>query len=304
MPSDLYPPQDGDFVIQTDDAVLFGVHRLLLRLALPVMSDMFAIRRDQPTPGAFRFFCIVQRDNLSEYFFRGIVPIPEDSGTFQDLLSFIYPDKSSPAFTTLDGLLPVLSAAHKYQMNAVVDALQIQIMSKSISGNTLREALLYSDPLRVYVKAKEFDLGDLANAAANATLDINISTVPDPRSDLASMPAIWLWQLFNLREERGTWLLRKCGPRFFIANLDKNYQPGSYHAGLFRGVRCSCGEAEETTFKAIPATLLDTIRTYPCARAIRKIDFNIALECLRCGAAAAAHFNKICNEYEKAFGIF
>ena len=55
-PSELNSPQDGDFVIQTSDAVLFGVHRVLLSLSSPVMSDMFALgapMADQQTPGAF-----------------------------------------------------------------------------------------------------------------------------------------------------------------------------------------------------------------------------------------------------------
>ena len=58
--SELYSPQNGDFVIQTSDAVLFGVHRILLGLSSPVMSGMFALgapMADQPTPGAFLLFC-------------------------------------------------------------------------------------------------------------------------------------------------------------------------------------------------------------------------------------------------------
>jgi len=54
--SELYPLQNGDFVIRTSDAVLFGVHRVLLGLSSPVMSDMFALgatTATQPTPGAF-----------------------------------------------------------------------------------------------------------------------------------------------------------------------------------------------------------------------------------------------------------
>ena len=54
--SELYSPQSGDFVIQTSDAVLFGVHRILLGLSSPVMNDMFTFGApvdDQPTPGAF-----------------------------------------------------------------------------------------------------------------------------------------------------------------------------------------------------------------------------------------------------------
>jgi len=39
----VYPPQDGDTIIQASDNVLFGVHGLLLKLASPIMIDMLAI---------------------------------------------------------------------------------------------------------------------------------------------------------------------------------------------------------------------------------------------------------------------
>lgn len=83
-------------------------------------------------------------------------------------------------------------------MKVVVDALQTQLVSKMKSGQTYRGALLEDDPLRVFVKAKEFDLDDLANAVANATLNIDITVFPDTGSDLARMPAIWPWQLLEL----------------------------------------------------------------------------------------------------------
>jgi hypothetical protein len=53
--------------------------------------------------------------------------------------------------------------------------------------------------LKVFIKVKESELGDLANAVAKATP--NISTIPDTQSDLARMPALWLWHLLNLRKE-------------------------------------------------------------------------------------------------------
>ena len=124
--------------------------------------------------------------------------VSEDSVKFQDLLSLTYPDKTKTLFTSLDTLLPVLRAASGYQMKVVVDALQTQLMSKIMTRQTYREALLYDDPLRVFVKAKEFDLDDLANETANATVNIYITVVPDTGSDLVRMPAIWLWQLFEL----------------------------------------------------------------------------------------------------------
>ena len=305
-PSELYSPQNGDFVIQTSDAVLFGVHRLILTLSSPVMSDMFvlgATMAAQSTPGAFLLLpfdetlCLINFFNLT-------VSISEDSGTFQDLLSFIYPDKSSILFTSLDALLPVLSASIKYQMKAIVDALKAQIMSKSINENTYREALLYNDPLRVYVKAKELDLGDLVNAAANATLNVDITCTPDARSDLASMPAMWLWQLLDIRKERTNWLMRNCGSTFYVAWLGSEYKYVGRFSGRYPTFRCGCGVADDAVTKEIPAPLLDKIKAYPCPRAIRKIDFNVELNCLRCGAAAAAHFDRICTGYEAAFGMF
>lgn len=247
------------------------------------MSDMFALgaaRNDQLTP----------------------VSISEDSETFQNLLSFIYPDKTSTIFTSPDVLLPVLSAAGKYQMKAVLDALQTQIMSKSISGKSCREALLYIDPLTFYVKAKEFNLDDLANAAANATLNINLGAVPDARSDLARVPAIWFWQLLNLRTGRSAWLLQKCGSEFAIAN--SKYTSHIKYGSLYVPQACKCGQGPNQTSRGIPASLLDMVKANPCARAIRKIDFISVLQCLRCGTAASVHFSALCDEYEKEFGTF
>ena len=214
----------------------------------------------------------------------------------------MYPDKSSTLFTSLDALLPVLSAAFKYQMKVIVDALKAQIMFRSINGNTYREALLYDDPLRVYVKAKELDLGDLVNAAANATLNVDITCVPDTRSDLASMPVMWLWQLLDIRKERTNWLMTKCGSQFYVAWIDSQYKYAGNKYCYFQISQCGCGVTHTT--KDIPTPLLDKIKAYPCPRAIREIDFNVELKCLRCGAAATAHFNRICKEYEAAFGTF
>ena len=246
-----------------------------------------------------RFFCCRSTRHFFDYFFDPTVSISEDSETFLNLLSFIYPDKTSAVFTSLDALLPVLNAANKYQMRAVVDALKAQIMSTSVSGNTYREALLYDDPLRVYAKAKELNLGDLANAAASATLNIDITCLPDAHSHMASMPAMWLWQLLDIRKERTAWLL--AYHRYNTSFVRHTYQPCSF----FRAVQCGCGKTDNSISKEMPALLLDRIKANPCPRAIRKIDFiGVLNNCSQCGAAAAVHFNKICTEYEKRFGMF
>ena len=242
---------------------------------------------------------------MFDYFFYHTVSISEDSETFQNLLSFIYPDKSPTLFTSLGVLLPVLSAACKYQMKVVMDVLKMQITSRSISGNTYREPLLYDDPLRVYVKAKDFDLGDLVDAAVNATLSVDITRVPDPSSDLASMPAIYLWQLLDIRKERVNWLVKNCGSRFYIGSMDSQYQFTMDEDLLyFPPSRCRYVNDERELQKIIPISILDSIKANPCPRAIRKIDFQVELGCLRCGAAATAHFNRVCKKYEEEFGSF
>ena len=42
-PSEVYPPRDGDITIRTSDNILFGVHRFLLKLASPTISDILTI---------------------------------------------------------------------------------------------------------------------------------------------------------------------------------------------------------------------------------------------------------------------
>jgi len=78
--SKLYSPHSGDFLIQTSDAVLFGVHRILLGLSSPVMSDMFALgatTAPQTTPGAFLLlpfndetFCLITFSTVQSRFLK------------------------------------------------------------------------------------------------------------------------------------------------------------------------------------------------------------------------------------------
>ena len=57
------------------------------------------------------------------------------------------------------------------------------------------------DPLWVYAKAKYLGLDEVANAAANATLNIDITIRPQDNPDIADMPPSWLWDLLELRRE-------------------------------------------------------------------------------------------------------
>ena len=236
------------------------------------------------------------------------VTIAEDSTIFQDLLTFVYPDETPTVFSDLDALMPVLEAAAKYDMKAVTNALAGQLMSKRIDQGRHREALIYTDPLRVYAKAKQIGLVDLANAAANASLNINVYAVPAGIHEYGNMPASWLWELLDVREKRVQWWLTKLvNTQHPIACISGAYYyvgANSMHSIIGRVSSCNCGHNTSSDFRVIPDAIKDKIRSYPCARAVRKIDFCMELKCLRCGAALNASFKKLCDEYETAFGTF
>jgi len=230
--------------------------------------------------------------------------IVEDSEVFQNLLTFIYPDKPSTVFETLDELLPVLDAAAKYEMGAITDALARQLMSKLPMNQRHQEALLYDDPLRVYVKAKQLGLAGLASAAADASLNVNIYTTPVDIHRYDNMPASWLWQLLEMRQKRVNWWSTRI-QTYLVANMDNQYNTiTSSRAMTFRSVACNCGHNDISSQRPVPETTRERIKSYPCARAVREIDFAVELKCLRCGAAANGKFTQLCELYEAEFGTF
>jgi len=276
--SSLYPSPNGDLVIQTSDGVLFGVHSLLLKLSSSVMDDMLTVGSGRGD--------------------RTLVTITEDSAIFRDLLSFIYPDKAPARFTTLTSLMPVLDAAAKYDMKGVAQSLGAQLMT-----GVTEDALLYQDPLWVYIKAKQLDLTDLAKAAANATLTIDLGEAPY-KPEVANAPASWILELLTLRSKHSQWWSAEARQPIRIARMNSNYQRDHTSAAVYRQIACQCPQlgAADTIQPSTEAVL--KINERPCAKSVRKIDFNRTFGCLRCGAAATAHYNQVCQVYEKNFGKF
>ena len=241
--------------------------------------------------------------------FRGLiyraVTITEDSRIFQDLLTFIYPDKTPTVFSNLDVLMSVLDAATKYDMKAVTNALAGQLMSKRLDQGRHQEALIYTDPLRVYAKAKEFELVDLANAAANASLNLNSYATSAVMHKFGNMPASWAWELLDIRERRIQWWLAKIvHPIAFINSTYGYVGANGLQCINGRASNSNCGHNTTTDFRVIPVAIKEKIRSCPCAKAVRGIDFCVELKCLRCGAALNASFKKLCDEYDKEFGTF
>jgi len=293
-----YPSDKGDLIIQTSDGVLFGVHILLLRLSSSVMNDMLTVGR---SGGRGRETGGFARSGLCGCI--GLVhcepvTITEDSTIFRALLSFIYPNSVPTIFTGLTSLMPVLDAAAKYDMKGIQHSLGLQLMI-GVTGNTL----LYEDPLWVYYKAKQLDLTDLAKAAANATLTIDLGEAPR-RPDAANVPASWILELVTLRTKHSQWWKIKCQDSIPVANMDRQFHVTSARNAFYGPYNCQCPQINYPYKIDPPKGVVMKIMERPCARSVREIDFHQIIKCLRCGAAAMGHYREICLLYEAEFGKF
>ena len=196
--------------------------------------------------------------------------------------------------------MPVLDAAAKYGMDGVVEALSSQLMK-----GTTGDALMYQDPLWAYFKARQLDLADLAKAAANATLTIDIGqAAPIYRPEVANGSASWILELVSLRTEHSKWWAGWCLQEIPIARMNVEYELDSRATGYFRRTPCQCPQLQLTDTIKPPIGVVLKIMERPCAKSVREIDFNRLIGCLRCGAAAAAHYRNICLYYETQFGKF
>jgi len=308
--SALYPlGGDADFAMRTGDGVSFGLHHAILRRASLVMTNTLFVGDSKPdadsTPGTPALANLKLKLEINSYPGQ----IEEDSKTLEDLLSFIYPDRQAIVFEELDPFLNVLKAAAKYQMKVVINALTEQVRSSQLKGNVMYQPLIYKDPLRVCATAKHLAIERLFLIAREATLTVDIHQTT--RSEEASaMPASWLWDLEDTRRERRKWLIDFCETSTPVYSPDfasSHAYPRSRASFLDSEPKsdCRCSEdSPEYDDMAIPAHLLKTIKDFPCPKSIREIDFNMELECLRCGGAATAFFKRVCEDYEAKFGVF
>lgn len=181
-------------------------------------------------------------------------------------------------------------------MKGVIGSLSVQL-TKGMAG----DALMYQNPVWVYIKAKQLDLADLAGTAANATLTIDLSEAPrHPEVDNA--PASWVLELVKLRAQHSRWWSPQCNQPISISRMTRDYEP-TRGAAFYRRIACQCphNNSSGDTIKP-PTEVALKIMQRPCAKSVREIDFHQVLGCLGCGAAATAHYRKICLDYEKEYG--
>lgn len=138
----------ADAVLRTSDNVEFHVWKGILIEASPVFADMFEIS------GNSQHVSLSGGDDPSARTSLPSVTILEPSTVIDTLLRTCYP-LPRPTFASLDTLKPVLAAAHKYQMEGVLELLKEELSKHA-----------HLAPLRVYVIAMRFDRPDAAGVAA------------------------------------------------------------------------------------------------------------------------------------------
>jgi hypothetical protein len=121
-----------------------------------------------------------------------VLNVAETSAVFDPLLRFLYP-VPDPEVPTLDALVPLLCAAVKYDMVAVMHRLRVLLVSPTF---------LESAPLRVFAITSRFDLEEEAKVASKYTLRVRVLDVP-LCDDLRHISAYSYHQLLQLHRGRG-----------------------------------------------------------------------------------------------------
>jgi hypothetical protein len=112
-----------DVILQSSDLVDFHVHTSVLIASSPLYRDMFSL--PQPPNGAVP-------DALP------VVHLSEDAETLDSLISMLYPVPPEMPPSS-DGILALLAAALKYDMDAVQSSIRVEINRRELPSTTPTE---------------------------------------------------------------------------------------------------------------------------------------------------------------------
>lgn len=129
--------EGGDLTLQSLDGLDFSVYSLLLSLASPVFSDMFALGTKTK---------------------ENIIPVGETSEMLALMLKFIYP-LPSPPILSFDQLSKALHVADKYQLNGMKSRLREQLVMQPDHSSVS----MSDDPLRALAVASAHGLHEEAD---------------------------------------------------------------------------------------------------------------------------------------------
>ncbi|KAF9813663.1 hypothetical protein IEO21_05434 [Rhodonia placenta] len=148
-----FDKDDADVILRSSDNVDFHVYKVVLRMVSGIFHDLFSIPQPlHPHPN----------DIHPE---RGIplIPVPEDGKTLDCLLRLCYPTPDPEAVDDVDLLAAVFTAARKYDMEDAASRMKKSILQLGT------DASLHERTIRIYAKAIQLGLEDVAHAAAHAS---------------------------------------------------------------------------------------------------------------------------------------
>ncbi|KAH9893466.1 hypothetical protein C8Q73DRAFT_697031 [Cubamyces lactineus] len=144
----------ADLILRTSDNVAFLVRAGILAETSPVFHDMFALSKQTSAEDSREAKATPDTTSSPPASSPEVLEVPENSDTLDALLRICYPI-SNPAFHDLELVKPVLVAAHKYQMDIVLETV----------GTRLTE-FAREMPLRAYAIAIRYDMDAVARNAA------------------------------------------------------------------------------------------------------------------------------------------
>jgi hypothetical protein len=189
--SDDFPPDYGDFNIQSSDRVVFSFPRGVLSHVSPVFKDMYAF--DDPNTG---------NDQVP-------LVVTEDAATLTQLFLYLDPLKV-PAELTTDTIGPFLEVMMKYQIPDIQERLERIIIGKD--GQL--QGIYAEEPMLVLSLAEKFNLPKIGGIVMSYVVKAHRDRVFTTKYSLSSLT---IMQIMELRTERG----RKLSSRFFRFMEDK-----------------------------------------------------------------------------------
>ncbi|KAI0791439.1 hypothetical protein C8Q75DRAFT_758277 [Abortiporus biennis] len=179
--SETFDYSDADVIIRSNapNQVDFKVHKLILRLSSPFFESMFTLPKSP-----------LQKTSVDDSL--PIVDMSESSTILDKLFRMVYPIPD-PVFNNLDALTPIVQAAHKFDMQAVLGSLRRVIVTP---------AFLDKEPMRVYAIAATYDFGEEAKIASRYTLRLNLLDYP-LSIEMKSMSGYYYHQLLQMHRTRG-----------------------------------------------------------------------------------------------------
>lgn len=171
-----FDAHDADIILTSAEHTEFRVHRCILAAASPFFHDMFTLPQNASE---------VNHAQLP------IIPVSEPSHILDTLLRFVYPIPN-PHIDSLDELVPVLTAATKYDLTSVVISLRAILVDPRFTS---------TEPTRVYAIASRFEFEEEAQIASKYTLSVNVLEAP-LSDDLKFISAYAYHRLLDLHRRR------------------------------------------------------------------------------------------------------